>query len=66
MKFSHLRPRRNDEGLSKRDETVFAEASELARLRLEQCIADLQIWVPKRHEAPEPLRVRPFNRHGAH
>ena len=66
MKFPPLRPRRNNEGLSKQDEIVFAEASELARLRLEQCIADLRIWLPKRHDSPDPIKVRPFDRHGVH
>jgi hypothetical protein len=65
MKFPHFRSK-NVEGLSKQDETVFAEASELALLRLEQCIADLQIWAPKRPDTPDPRTVRPFNRHGAH
>jgi len=32
--------------LTRHDERVFAEAGELARLRLEQCIADLHIWLP--------------------
>ena len=35
-----------DRETDKADERVFAEASELARLRLEQCIADLHIWLP--------------------
>jgi len=32
--------------LTSQEERVLAEASELAQLRLEQCIADLQIWLP--------------------
>ena len=47
MKLPHLPARKNSLGkLSKQDEEVFAEAKELASLRLEQCIADLQISVP--------------------
>jgi|KBSMisStandDraft_5_1062788.scaffolds.fasta_scaffold09267_2 hypothetical protein len=41
-KFSLRRPGK----LSRRDARVFAEASELALLRLEQCIADRYISVP--------------------
>ena len=36
--------------LSRRDARVFAEASELALLRLEQCIADQYICVPKSYD----------------
>jgi hypothetical protein len=48
MKFSfpHFPSRQKTPKLTRRDERVFAEASELARLRLEQCIADLHIWLP--------------------
>ena len=36
--------------LSRRDTRIFAEASELARLRLEQCIADRYIAMPATYE----------------
>jgi hypothetical protein len=40
----------------KLDEKVFAEARELAILRLEQSVADLRMWVPM----DDPLRPRKF------
>lgn len=47
MKLPHLPARKNSVGkLSKQDEEVFAQAKELASLRLEQCIADLRISIP--------------------
>jgi hypothetical protein len=47
MKLPHLPARKNSLGkLSKQDEEVFAQAKELASLRLEQCIADLAISAP--------------------
>ena len=46
MRLPHFASRNKFDGLSKQDEKVFAEASELALLRLEQCIADLRISVP--------------------
>jgi hypothetical protein len=46
MKLPHFASRKKFDGLSKQDETVFAEASQLALLRLEQCLADLRISVP--------------------
>jgi hypothetical protein len=42
-KFSSSRPGR----LSRKDAKVFAEACQLALLRLEQCIADSYIAVPR-------------------
>jgi len=42
--FPHFPSPKKTEKLTRQDERVFAEASELARLRLEQCIADLHIW----------------------
>jgi hypothetical protein len=44
--FPHFPSRKKTPKLTRREERVFAEASELARLRLEQCIADLHIWLP--------------------
>ena len=48
MKFSfrHFPSRKRTAKLTRQEERVFAEAGELARLRLEQCIADLYIWLP--------------------
>jgi hypothetical protein len=43
--FPHFPWRKKTAKLTRRDERVFAEASELARLRLEQCISDLHIWL---------------------
>ena len=53
---------REPEKLSRQDERVFAEASELALLRLEQCIADLQIWVPTPNNALAPGGLRPLRK----
>jgi hypothetical protein len=50
--FPHFPSRKKTPKLTRRDERVFAEASELARLRLEQCIADLHIWLPTTNDAP--------------
>ena len=46
MKLPHFLSRKKFEQLRKQDEQVFAEASEFALLRLEQCIADLRLLVP--------------------
>lgn len=46
--FPHFPSRKKTPKLTRRDERVFAEASELARLRLEQCIADLHIGFRRR------------------
>jgi len=46
--------KKSPEYLSTTDEEVFAQAKELASLRLEQCIADLQIVVPKVQDATRP------------
>ena len=61
MKLPYFVSRKKVHDLSKHEEQVFAEASELALLRLEQCIADLQIPVPImkdtiRPRGPQPLR----------
>ena len=48
MKLPYLPARNKFLGkLSKQDEEVFDQAKQLASLRLEQCIADLQICVPR-------------------
>ena len=53
MKLPHFPALKKIETSGRQDEKVFAEASELALLRLEQCIADLRITVPKkRNSAP--------------
>jgi hypothetical protein len=54
MKLPHFLSRRKLGRLSKHDERVFAEASELATLRLEQCIADLRLSVPTTNDAIPP------------
>jgi len=54
MKFPspHFPSRQKTAKLTSQEERVFAEASELAQLRLEQCIADLQIWLPTTNHVP--------------
>jgi hypothetical protein len=46
MKLPRFPFRKKVQDFNKQDEKVFAEASELAQLRLEQCIADSDIWPP--------------------
>jgi hypothetical protein len=46
LRFSSYRPGK----LSRKDAKVFAEACQLALLRLEQCIADSYICVPRADE----------------
>jgi hypothetical protein len=58
MKFPHFASRKNTETLSKQDEKIFAEASELAQLRLEQTIADLRITAPTFNATSGPGRDR--------
>ncbi len=53
---------RKAEKLSRQDERVFAEASELALLRLEQCIADLAILVPTVNNTLPPGGLRPLRK----
>jgi len=60
MKLPHFRSRKKFEKSSKQDEEVFAEASELALLRLEQCIADLRISVPTMRDAIRPRGLQPL------
>jgi len=61
MKFPYFSSRKNIEKLSKEDERVFAEASELAHLRLEQSIADLRIC-PAMTDVPDAAGIRPINK----
>ena len=63
MKLPHFSPRKNFEKLSKQDEGVFAEASELALLRLEQCIADLRLSLPTMRDAIQPRRLPPVRKY---
>ena len=56
MRLPHFPWRKKVEALSRQDEKVFAEARELAILRLEQSVADLRMWVPM----DDPLRPRKF------
>jgi hypothetical protein len=60
MKLPHFPSRKKFEKSSKQDEEVFAKASELALLRLEQCIADLRISVPTRNSAPWTSAVKDY------
>jgi len=48
LRFSSSRPGK----LSRKDAKVFAEACQLALLRLEQCIADSYISVPRMDDRP--------------
>jgi hypothetical protein len=56
--FPHFPSRKKTAKLTRQDERVFAEASELARLRLEQCIADLHICLPTTNETLHPQSDR--------
>ena len=60
MKLPHFSSLKNFEKLTKRDEEVFAEASELAVLRLEQCIADLGISTPAMNDENRPRGLQPL------
>jgi hypothetical protein len=44
--FPRFPSRKKNAKSTRQEENVFTEASELAQLRLEQCIADLQAWLP--------------------
>ena len=46
------------------DETVFAEAKELAHLRLAQCIHDLDTAPPATEEAFEPRGIQSLTTRG--
>lgn len=49
--------KKSPQHLTKQEAEVFAKAKELATLRLEQCLADLQIVVPSVKDASRhPLR----------
>lgn len=56
MRLPHFRSHKKFEKLDKQDEEVFAEASELALLRLEQCFADQRIPGPTMRDAIRPPR----------
>jgi len=43
--------------LNKQDEEVFAQAKELASLRLEQCLADRQISLPSITDRPSTMQL---------
>jgi hypothetical protein len=47
MKLPQFPSRKHSQKRSKQDDEVFAEAGELAMLRLEQCMADRRISVPE-------------------
>jgi hypothetical protein len=62
MKLPYFSSRKKIERLSRQDEKVFAEASELAQLRLEQSIADLRVWVPTMNDTPVARGARPLKK----
>jgi hypothetical protein len=63
MKLPHFASRKKLDKLSKQDEEVFAEASELALLRLEQCIADLRISAPIMRDPIRPDGLQPLRKY---
>jgi hypothetical protein len=62
MKFPYFSSRKKIERLSREDERVFAEASELAQLRLEQSIADLRVWIPAMNDTGDGRASRPLKK----
>ena len=62
MKFPHFPSRKKIERLNRQDEKIFAEASELAQLRLEQSIADLRMAVPTMNDTLGPHGTRPLKK----
>jgi hypothetical protein len=54
MRFPHFKSRKRIGSRSIQDEKVFTEASELARRRLEGCIADLQTRLATMEETEDP------------
>jgi hypothetical protein len=62
MKFPHFSSRKKIDALSKQDEKIFAEASVLAQLRLEQTIADLRITAPTLNATSAPGQDRPLRK----
>lgn len=63
MKFPYFSSRKKIERLSREDEKIFAEARELAQLRLEQSIADLRVWVPAMNEMRDGRGSRPLKKY---
>ena len=59
MKLPQFSSRKNSQKPKTQDDEVFAEASQLAMLRLEQCMADLRISVP---ELAGPIQPRGLHR----
>ena len=62
MKLPYFSSRKKIEKLSREDEKVFAEASALAHLRLEQSIADLRVWIPAMNDMSVAPRARPLKK----
>ncbi len=58
--FPYFPSRKKTAKLTRQEERVFAEASELAQLRVEQCIADLQIWLPTMNDTRHGRRTAAF------
>jgi hypothetical protein len=63
MRLPRFPFRQKFEKVSKQDDKVFAEASELASLRLEQCIADLEISVPRMRGTIQPGGMQPLRKY---
>jgi len=61
MKFP-LPFRKKAQTMTRQDEKIFAEARELAQLRLEQCIADLPIFSPALDDVPARDEPRPLEK----
>jgi hypothetical protein len=62
MKFPYFSSLKKIGKLRRLDEKVFAEASELAQLRLEQSIADLRVWVPAMNDTRDGRGSRPLKK----
>jgi hypothetical protein len=54
MRFPQFKSRKRIGARSIQDETIFAEASELAQRRLKGCIADLQTRLAAMKETEDP------------
>jgi hypothetical protein len=50
--FPHFPSHQKTAKLTSQGKRVLAEASELAQLRADQCIADLQNWLPTTNHVP--------------
>jgi len=57
MKFPYFRYRKEMKSSTTQQERVFAEATELAHRRLEQCVTDLQARAAMTKDTPETARL---------